>query len=75
MERVAKTILLIVVALGLFLKVSQAVVPPSALLETKDQAQSGRQKLIGIVDRLEKHEEENLHFIRELKHVLRRLKT
>lgn len=75
MGLIARTILIIVVAAGLFLKVSEAVVPPSTLIETESQAQSERQKLIGIVEKLERHEEENIHFIRELKHDLQGLKA
>ncbi len=74
MGQTLRTIFLVALAIGLFLKAGEAVAPSSISLEIEER-QSERQKLIGVVEKLERHEEENIHFLRELKHDLQGLKT
>ncbi len=55
---------------GVFSKTAQAIVPPSTMLE-EDEKSTAREKLITIVDKLEKHEQENINFLKALKQELR----
>ncbi len=64
----AGTILIAVIVFGIW-KTGEAVMPPSTSLKT-EQTQTEREKLIEIVKKLERHEEDNLNFLKEIRNDL-----
>ena len=73
MKKVVRVILITVVFLGFSLKNGQAIVVPSALLESEEnkKAPIDQQRLKNIVKKLEHHGEENIHFLGEIQNELK----
>ena len=65
--------LIVVLTIGLLWKISEAVVPPSTSIESK--AKTERQKLMDVLGKIERHEEENINFIKDLRNEMKGLKT
>ncbi len=64
--------LVMIFSIGLFWKISEAVVPPS--VSTGSEAKTERQKLADILQKIEHREEENVNFLKDLINEMRNLK-
>ena len=74
MKNAIRAVLIMIFMIGVFAKVSKAVVPSSTSLRNEFQVQADHQRLTDILDKLERHEEENIRFLKNIKNEMRDLK-